>query len=1489
MLILFFSLACVSANDINETSVSQTQFNNGIDVTADNIITASSDNNFNEPASLSQDENIINSSDANSIGITEENKLTESSGTFRDLANDIANVNGEITLTRSYVFDYTTDLDYINIYKGDSDYKNGIIINKTLIINGNGFTIDGCNQPKVIFNISSNNVILKNINFKCGGIYWNGNEGQLIDCQFKNANSSCGGAVYWNGNNGIVSNCNFIDCNCSKLNSNPDFITKFSSCGGAIYWNGYNGSLEYCNFTNCYSDGYGANPSSRGGAVYWNGDNSSLKNCNFKNCYSYSHISVFNTYNRAGSSYGGAVYWNGNNGSLENCSFENSKAHSKSTSGSCESYGGAIYWNGREGKLINCDFTNSKSEAEFYSKVSNGACQSFGGAIYWNGFLGYLYNCSFMNSTSYSNSKSASSNSVSCGPSYAGAVYWNGFNGSLINSNFENFICKAIDHDYDGYSSSTTSCYGGAVYWNWGNGYLFNCSFINPFTDYTGIADNWNSASNWGSDVYWRGNDGYLNECNFVNSCPKFGSNSIDTGVVLWSGSNGYLSYSSFDNYNPITHRVIYGQSSTLCLDKCQFNGDYDYENYSYSQVKLYPRLLMHINDTNIDEDCILTFNNCYLVNNFTLYLYNNTNNLKLYKQFKLSSNDLLSPIIFNNLKPGKYLIVLNYSGDKFYTGTQINTTFTVWGENPILNIHYNNNIMAGENVIINLTFNSDATGTVTLTTLNYNNVQNLINGKVSFNIPSMIGGNHNYAIKYTGDAKYNPVSINDTIKVQFKEANIIISLKDNYLFGEDIDLNYTISSGATGKIKVIIDKNIYNYDIHEKIIIKGLNAGMHNVTISYEGDDNFNSFNECKFINISKVEPNFIVNVKDIELNQIASITILSNVTGTIILEINNKTYIKNISDGTVLFNIENLTIGQYDVKVYYDGNDNFKNYSSLNSFKVTKISNMKISYGYSYSSTENKVNLALNSDATGLISIIINNKNFTTEIVKGSAIFDLPLLENGVYNYPIYYYGDDKYASVNSSGIIKINRYQTNTTPDQTNTTPENRKQSYINIYYSGPIYAGETKTISFVLTSSATGNISLYINDTLINTINVGEKYNLSGLTVGKYVFKARYNGNNNYNSSEDIVELNVIKSYPKLTINVNETKFGNVAKVQLVLESTYQINGYVNVSNYYFGNKQVKIVNGIGNVDIPNLPIGEQGIYAEYYGDENNEYTNAFVKFNITKGDVSSNINIPETVDPSENMVINLPEGATGTITLRINNENYYFNVYNSISNIIMPALNKGNYSYTISYSGDNKYSPFSKSGTLSVDKSLSKIITSPITTVYNKAGKLIITLKDSNNQPIKNAELSVNLNGIKYFTTDNNGQIKVPIAGLTPNNYNIKISFNGNNAYIGSTATVKVIVKKATPKINAKAKTFKKSVKTKKYSITLKNNLNKVMKNTKVTIKVNKKTYTAKTNSKGVATFKITKLTKKGTFKSIITYKGDKYYNKVTKTINIKVK
>ncbi|WP_407374058.1 hypothetical protein [Methanobrevibacter sp.] len=57
---------------------------------------------------------------------------------------------------------------------------------------------------------------------------------------------------------------------------------------------------------------------------------------------------------------------------------------------------------------------------------------------------------------------------------------------------------------------------------------------------------------------------------------------------------------------------------------------------------------------------------------------------------------------------------------------------------------------------------------------------------------------------------------------------------------------------------------------------------------------------------------------------------------------------------------------------------------------------------------------------------------------------------------------------------------------------------------------------------------------------------------------------------------------------------------------------------------------------------------------------------------------------------------------------------------------------------------------------------------------------------------------------------------------------------------------------------------------------------------KVTIKVNGKTYKATTNSKGQATFKITKLTKKGKFTALVKFAGNSKYKAVSKKPKISV-
>ncbi|WP_292888650.1 Ig-like domain-containing protein [Methanobrevibacter sp. UBA212] len=100
---------------------------------------------------------------------------------------------------------------------------------------------------------------------------------------------------------------------------------------------------------------------------------------------------------------------------------------------------------------------------------------------------------------------------------------------------------------------------------------------------------------------------------------------------------------------------------------------------------------------------------------------------------------------------------------------------------------------------------------------------------------------------------------------------------------------------------------------------------------------------------------------------------------------------------------------------------------------------------------------------------------------------------------------------------------------------------------------------------------------------------------------------------------------------------------------------------------------------------------------------------------------------------------------------------------------------------------------------------------------------------------------------------------------------------------------KIEITKAASKLTAKKKTFKAKAKTKKYAITLKDNNGKAIKNAKVTLKVKGKTFTAKTNANGKATFKIKKLTKKGKYTAKVKFAGNGYYSASSASKKITIK
>ena len=515
--------------------------------------------------------------DDNLLSINEEDILSASHGTFTDLANDIENATGELNLTKDYIYNSSSDSSY---------YGTGLRINKKIIINGNGFSIDGNNGARA-FKINFDNVFLYNITFKnCyysydggGAIYWNGTNGTLNNCKFINCyfesssrySSSYGGAIYWNGNNGTIKKCKFEDC-CSQSEYGY-------SDGGAIYLSGMGCILDNCIFNQCNVKGSSLSESTYGGAVYINGVKNSISNCEFNKCYAKS-------IKRYISSYGGAIYWNANDGYLDNCTFNKCEAITQYSS---YSYGGSICWLGINGTVLNSKFNNCSS---LYIGYDNSGYYTFsesdnGGAIAWLGDNGILKNNNFTNC--YSKSTSSCGGAVywegnygmlgdnifkNCSANSGGAICWQGLNGTSYNNTFEH--CFSTCEIISGYAATSLS-YGGAIYWNGNNGIVSKSKFNECYSKSHCDSYKTSTAHTLGGAIYWNGNNGNLNNCTFhkcyanASSIYQLTNLCSEGGTIYWNGVDGSLTQNVFNSCISRESEIIYCNGINCKLTNCNF------------------------------------------------------------------------------------------------------------------------------------------------------------------------------------------------------------------------------------------------------------------------------------------------------------------------------------------------------------------------------------------------------------------------------------------------------------------------------------------------------------------------------------------------------------------------------------------------------------------------------------------------------------------------------------------------------------------------------------------------------------------------------------------------------------------------------------------------------------------------------------------------------------------------------------------------------
>lgn len=289
----------------------------------------------------------------------------------------------------------------------------------------------------------------------------------------------------------------------------------------------------------------------------------------------------------------------------------------------------------------------------------------------------------------------------------------------------------------------------------------------------------------------------------------------------------------------------------------------------------------------------------------------------------------------------------------------------------------------------------------------------------------------------------------------------------------------------------------------------------------------------------------------------------------------------------------------------------------------------------------------------------------------------------------------------------------------------------------------------------------------------------------------------------------------------------------------------------------------------------------------------------------------------------------PKLVTGTLSLYIDDKfvgdkEIFARTHYLFVNTQSYNLGEGNHTWNITYSGDDTYAPKTFSGTF--------VLNPPSDTFKLKNPKMesYVVTKDKSgviygidaDEDISALSLVATdyfkikfpkrVTGTLYLYVDNVLKSTKNIAAKThyfyandasyklkAGKHTWKIVYSGDGEYASSQVNgtyalkimpVKVKSNKTTSTLSVpKNKVYKVSLKTKKYTATLKTN-KKVLKKVRVYLTIHgknyKKTLSALTNNKGQVTFKITGLTKKGSYKGTITYKGSKTAKSIGKKLTI---
>ena len=735
-------------------------------------------------------------------------------------------------------------------------------------------------------------------------------------------------------------------------------------------------------------------------------------------------------------------------------------------------------------------------------------------------------------------------------------------------------------------------------------------------------------------------------------------------------------------------------------------------------------------------------------------------------KTYYVSVSNGTGILVVPGLKVGNYTVKVVYNGDgKYFSSAENETKFSV---NKVNVTEPDIKVIDQGNGTVVVVVPGNATGNVTVTVEGQNYTANVTNGTAVITLTNATPGIHNITVIYSGDGNYTNVTTNATANIPKYETPITVNITD-IKEGETAVINITVPVNATGNVTVIIGGHKYSGEIvngNVTVKVENLTAGDKTVVVEYPGDSNYTAnYTVGNFtVGKAKVVPDIVVVDQG---NGTVVVVVGGNATGNVTITVDGQNFTGNVTNGTAVITLTNVTPGVHNITVIYSGDGNYTNVTTTADVSVPKYETpITVNVTEVKEGETAVVTVTVPVNATGNVTVTIDGKEYTAEIIGGNATVEIENITAGPKTIIVEYPGDSNYTANYTIG---------NFTVEKAKVVPD------IVVVDLG------NNTVVVVVGGNATGNVTITVEgqNYTADVINGTAVVTLTNVTPGVHNITVIYSGDDTYANATVNATVDAAKYDAPINVTVSEAKEGETTTITVNVPQNATGNVTITIDGKEYAGE---IKDGEAIIKVDNLTAGDKTVVVEYPGDSNYTANYTLGNFTVEKAKVVPDIVVVDQGNGT--VVVVVGDNATGNVTITVGGENFTGEVINGTAVITVDNLIPGNNTAEVFYSGDDKHT---NSTVNTIINGLQYDTPINVTVSEVKEGEnatVTITVPEN-----ATGNVTVTIDGQKYTAEIINGIATVEIENLTAGPKTVLVEYGGDDNYTSNYTTKDFTVEK----------------------------------------------------------------------------------------------